>query len=260
MRITREKVYFHVPYRVLLDNLDTITEKQINCEIYVDGNALDTYTQAEVDRINSVFEKHGLSKIAHGPFYDLNPGSRDPKARELTNRRFTAAIEFCKKIKANYIVFHSGFQPIFYRETSGLFLDLSVEVWKDVLNIAVKDNIVISIENSIEPTPEIIIKLVARMNSPNFKACFDVGHFNAFGEKSIFDCLKEYPVGSISELHLSDNKGNFDTHLALGEGQIDFVRFFKEIDKMGIEPIVTSEPHSKEDIEKNLKFLLALGV
>lgn len=259
MKLTKEKIYFHTPFRILLSNLDALLEKQINCEIYIDANGLDTYTQDEIDRINSTFEKYGLSKIAHGPFYDLNPGSKDPQIRELTKRRFIAALEFCKDIKTNHIVFHTGYQPIFYKNFSELFLDLSSEVWQDVLNVAIENDIVISIENSIESTPEIIVKLLSRMNSTSFKACFDIGHFNAFGERSIFECLKEYPPHSIDEIHLSDNNGDFDTHLALGEGEIDFVRFFKEIDKLGIEPIVTSEPHSKEDIDKNLNYLLALG-
>lgn len=260
MKITRQKIYFHAPYRMLLNNLNTLAEQQISCEIYIDGGGLDTYTESEINKINSTFKKYGLSKIVHGPFLDLNPGSRDTKVREFTLKRFIAALEFCKAIKTDHIVLHSGFQPIFYKDSSELFLDLSFEVWKGILNSAIKNGIVISIENSIDPTPEIVVKLLRKMNSPNFKACFDIGHFNVFGEKPIFECLKEYPLHSIDELHLSDNKGDFDTHLALGEGKIDFVRFFKEIDKMSTEPIITSEPHSMEDIEKNIKYLLSLGV
>lgn len=259
MKITREKIYFHAPYKMLLNNLTAISERRINCEIYIDGDGLDKYNQAEIDRINSAFEKYGLSKIAHGPFLDLNPGSRDAKIREFTLKRVIAALEFCKAVKTNHIVLHSGFQPIFYRDSHELFLDLSIKVWREILDLAVKSNVIISIENSIDPSPEIIVKLLARLKSPNLNACFDIGHFNVFGQASILDCLKEYSAHSIGEIHLSDNNGDFDSHLALGEGQIDFVRFFEEIDKMGIEPIITSEPHSMEDIEKNIRFLLSIG-
>ncbi len=259
MKITRDKIYFHAPYRMLLKNLDTLAENRINCEIYIDGKELDKYNQVEIDEINSTFEKYGLLKIAHGPFLDLNPGSRDPKIREFTSQRFIAALEFCKAVKTNHIVLHSGFQPIFYRDSHELFLDLSIKVWGEILDLAIKSNVIISIENSIDPSPEIIVKLLARLKSPNLNACFDIGHFNVFGQESILDCLKEYPPDSIGEIHLSDNNGDFDSHLALGEGKIDFVKFFKEMDKMGIEPILTSEPHSIEDIEKNFRFLLSIG-
>lgn len=259
MKITRDKIYFHAPYRMLLKNLHTLAENRINCEIYIDGDGLDKYNQVEIDEINATFEKYGLSKIAHGPFLDLNPGSRDSKIREFTSQRFIAALEFCKKIKTDHIVLHSGFQPIYYKNSHELFLDLSMKVWKEISEFAIKNSIVISIENSIDPTPEIILKLLERIKSPNINACFDIGHYNTFGQKPVLECLKEYPPDSIGEIHLSDNNGDFDSHLALGEGQIDFVRFFKEMDKMGIEPILTSEPHSMEDIEKNIEYLLSIG-
>ncbi len=259
MKITREKIYFHAPYRMLLSGLDRIGEMGINCEIYVDGKDVDTYTKAETERINSTFEKHEILKIVHGPFLGLNPGSRDPKVQDLTFERFIAAFEFCRKIKTNHIVLHSGFDPIFYKNASELFLKLSIPLWKEVLKAAAKDKIVIALENSIDPTPGIIVNLLKELDSPYLEACFDAGHYNVFGQKSVWEALEEYPQGSIGELHLSDNKGDFDTHLALGEGNIDYKRMFKEIEKRGREPILTSEPHSMEDIEKNLKYLISLS-
>lgn len=258
MKITKEKVYFHAPYRMLLADLSRVGEGGINCEIYVDGKALDTYTGAEIEKINSTFEKYGILKIVHGPFLGLNPGSRDPKLQELTLQRFIAAFEFCGKIKANHIVLHSGFEPIFYKDATDLFLRLSVPVWKEILKAAEKDNIVIALENSIEPTPEVVIGLLKELDCPRLEACFDAGHYNVFGQKGIWEALEEYPPGSIGELHLSDNKGDFDSHLALGDGNIDYKRFFREIEKRGREPILTSEPHSMADIEKNLKYLISL--
>ena len=259
MKITKERVYFHAPYSMLLADLGRIGEKGINCEIYVDGNALDTHTDAEIEKINSTFEKYGTLKIAHGPFLGLNPGSRDPKIQELTLQRFISAFEFCKKIKTNHIVLHSGFDPIFYKNASDLFLELSIPVWKEVLKAAAKDKIVIALENSIDPTPEIVVGLLKELDSSHLEACFDAGHYNAFGQEGIWEALEEYPRDSIGELHLSDNNGDFDNHLALGEGNIDYKRFFREIEKRGREPILTSEPHSMADIEKNLKYLISLS-
>jgi len=259
MKITKEKLYFHAPYRMLLANLNDIGEKRINCEIYVDGKALDTYTDAEIEKINSTFEKYGILKIVHGPFLGLNPGSRDPKIQELTLQRVIAAFEFCRKIKTDHIVLHSGFEPIFYKNALDLFMELSIPVWKEILKSAAKDNIMIALENSIDPTPEIVIGLLKELDSPRLEACFDAGHYNAFGQKGIWEALEEYPRDSIGELHLSDNKGDFDSHLALGEGNIDYKRFFKEMEKKGREPILTSEPHSMADIGKNLEYLISLG-
>lgn len=260
MKITREKVYFHAPYRMLLSNLGWLAEKKINCEIYVDGRSLDSFTEDEIERINSTFEKYDIRKIVHGPFLDLNPGSRDPKIRELTLERFISAFDFCERVKTNHIVLHSGFDPIHFRNASDLFLTLSIPVWREALKAAADKNIVVAIENSIDPTPEIVVTLLRELNSPFVEACFDAGHYYAFGKMSPFAALDYFPLNSIGELHISDNKGDFDTHLPLGEGDIDYKRFFKEIEKKGREPILTSEPHSKDDIEKNLRYLLSLDI
>lgn len=259
MTVVKEKIYFHTPYRMLLAELNRIAEKRINCEIYADGNALDTYSDEETERINSTFEKYDILKIVHGPFSDLNPGSRDPKIRDLTLKRFISAFEFCDKLKTNHIVLHSGFNPVHYKDALDLFLRLSIPVWKKILMEASKKNIIIALENSIEPTPDIIISLLKELNSPNLEACFDVAHYNAFGEKGIWGALEEYPPDTIGELHLSDNKGDFDDHLALGEGNIDFKKLLREVGQKGREPILTTEPHSFEDIEKNLNYLLLIN-
>jgi len=258
MRITKDKIYFHTPFRMLLGGLDWIAERGINCEIYADGAVLDNHTDDEIGRINAIFEKHGIKKIIHGPFLDLNPGSRDPKIRDLTYERFVSAFDLCKKLKADHIVLHSGFDPIFYKGVPDLFIKLSMPVWKETAKAAESKNIVIAIENSIDPDPEVVVGLLKELKSPSVEACFDAAHYYAFGKMSPSDALKWYPQGSIGELHLSDNKGDFDTHLPLGEGDIDFRQLLAEVWKKGREPIVTSEPHSKEDIEVNLKYILSL--
>jgi sugar phosphate isomerase/epimerase len=260
MKIARENIYFHAPYRMLLSSLDWIAQKKINCEIYADGAVLDHYTEDEIAGINSVFEKNGLKKIVHGPFLDLNPGSRDQKIKDCTYERFISAFEFCRKLKADHIVLHSGFDPIFYKDANDLFLGLSIPVWKETVKAAESKKITIALENSIDPDPAVVTGLLKEIKSPSFEACFDAGHYYAFGKMSPFDALKWYPDGSIGEIHLSDNKGDFDTHLPLGEGDIDFGRLLKEVWKKGRDPIITSEPHSREDIERNLEYLISLGL
>lgn len=260
MKITKENIYFHAPYEMLLSRLDWIAQNGINCEIYADGAALDSCTEDEIGKINDIFGKEGIKKIIHGPFFDLNPGSRDPKIRDLTYERFIAAFDFCGKLKADHIVLHSGLDPIFYKDTPDLFLSLSLPVWRETVKAAKSKNITIAIENSVDPDPEAVVGLLRELKSPSVEACFDAGHYYAFGKMSPFDALKWYPDGSIGELHLSDNKGDFDTHLPLGEGDIDFRRLLNEVKGKGREPIITSEPHSMEDIERNLNYLLSLDL
>ena len=64
-----------------------------------------------------------------------------------------------------------------------------------------------------------------KLNLPNLKACFDLGHAHAYGdEKEVFEKLKN----KIACTHLHDNFGK-DDHLILGEGEIDFKSIINEL-------------------------------
>ncbi|HOX09379.1 MAG TPA: sugar phosphate isomerase/epimerase family protein [Candidatus Omnitrophota bacterium] len=260
MKLTRENLYFHAPYRMLLSSLGWVADKGINCEIYADGSALDSYSAEEISRINNVFRESGLKKIVHGPFLDLNPGSWDEGIRDLTLKRFSQAFKFCRDIKAGHIVLHSGFDPIFYKDSSHVFLNFCLPIWEKAAAMAADGGITIAVENSIDNDPSVVVSIVREIGRPNFEACFDPGHYYAFAKMSPFDALKWYPDKSIGEIHLSDNKGDFDSHLPLGEGDLDFRGLIREVLKKGREPIITSEPHSKEDIERNLAYLISMDI
>lgn len=255
MDIDAGRLFVHVPYGVLLANLDKLADLGINAEIYVDAESLDNYTTKEIDLINSSFAKYGLKKILHGPIYDLNPGSLDSRIRQSSQERINQTISLCEKLNTNHIVFHHGFNHIYYKTHREKWLENSSAVWKPLAQYCLKKNINLAIENSLDPEPSIILELIARINLPNFAACFDIGHFNAFGQKAPLEIFDTYPPGYIKEIHLSDNLGDFDTHLALGKGNIDFKAFFQLIDAKKINPIVTIEPHSLEDIQPCLVYL-----
>lgn len=255
MHIESPKLFVHVPYGVLLANLDKLADLGINAEIYVDAESLDSYTTKEIDLINSFFAQYRLKKILHGPIYDLNPGSLDSRIREVSQERISQAVSLCEKLNSDHIVFHHGFNHIYYKTHREKWLENSSAVWKPLAQYCLKKNINLAIENSLDPEPGIILELIAGLNLPNLGACFDIGHFNAFGKKSPLEFFNTYPPEYIKEIHLSDNLGTFDDHLALGKGNIDFKGFFQLVDSKDIDPIITIEPHSLEDIQPCLEYL-----
>lgn len=196
----------------------------------------------------------------HGPFLDLNSGSFDEGIREFSLERYLKVLALADKLETRNVVFHTGFNPIYYKHATAKWLDKAAQTWEKVAKKADSLGIRLAIENSIDTNPQCIIELINRINRKNFKACFDVAHYNIFGERSIKAHLKEYPKGSIAELHLSDNKGDIDSHLALGEGEIDFKGFLKDVFHLGHNPILTVEPHTLKDIPKSLTFLKQLLV
>jgi sugar phosphate isomerase/epimerase len=72
--------------------------------------------------------------------------------------------------------------------------------------------------------------LLARLdNLPNVGACFDTGHFHLRPEGDLTHVVTRLNP-RITHLHLTDNHGLCDEHLAPGQGTVDWKSFFQALD------------------------------
>ena len=102
-------------------------------------------------------------------------------------------------------------------------------------------------------SPKFITDLKKGLNSDIIKFCFDIGHFHIYSKTPLSHWLNE--IGTdMEEVHLSDNMGTDDEHLALGKGTIDFRKFFRELGTRRINPQFTIEMTS-EKFEDSLNYL-----
>lgn len=253
MFLTKERLYTFIPFFNLIERLDQFLTLNLNSEIYIDSGTIDSPPAKDIELINNGFEKHSLDKRIHGPYSDLNPGSMDKKIREITLERFLGTVELSVRLKAGSLTLHSHFEPVFYGRHLEEWLGNSKDIWERLSQEAKKRNISIHIENSVDDSPRAVLEVLKAHSY--FGACFDTGHYNVFNPKGWRDALKEYPSGSIKEVHLSDNKGDEDSHLPLGEGSIDFNGLFEEIGRRGERPIFTLEPHTQDGLLKSLEFI-----
>lgn len=253
MILSKERLCVLMPFSKLIGSLDEFLTLNLSSEIYIDSEIIDSHPAGDIELINNRFEKYSLAKRIHGPFSDLNPGSPDKKIREVSLERLLGAIELSAKLKADSLTVHSHFEPVFYGRHFEEWLTNSKDAWERLSHEAGKRKISIHIENSIDDSPRAVLELLKA--HPYLGACFDVGHYNVFNPKGWKDALREYPLGSIKEVHLSDNKGDEDSHLALGEGSIDFKGLFEEIGRRNENPIFTLEPHAQDGLLKSLEFI-----
>jgi len=253
MLLSKDRLYVHIPVCRLIEFLDKHLPLMLNAEIYLDSEFIDNHSNKHIDLIKSYFEKSGLSKRTHGPFIDLNPGSSDRQIRQKTAERFMAALQLCGKLQSESMVLHTHFEPIFYRNHFDEWLKNSCQVWDRLLDEALKKKISIFIENSIETDTRAVSAILKKY--PYFGACFDVAHHNVFNPKGWKAAMEEYPLGSIKEVHLSDNNGDEDSHMPLGDGSIQFEELFNEIARRKENPIFTIEPHSQDGLDKSLGFI-----
>lgn len=85
------------------------------------------------------------------------------------------------------------------------------------------------------------IDFIQTYNMDGMGVCLDTGHCHVNGE-SLAESLKDIHAQKIPlHVHIDDNHGSSDDHLIPGEGNIDFVPFFKALKEIGYDGFVTAE-------------------
>ena len=218
----------------------------INPEIGIDGFSLDRYSSGDFSDIARILQNEGLSVTLHAPFMDMVPGSPDSIMRNATRKRLDQAFEILAIFEPRSIVCHTGFHKR-YMSQFDLWLDASVETWRNLLEKSKGTATRIMFENVYENDPGIHLALLKAIDSPNVGFCFDIGHWHAFTTRTDFRSWLEVLGPFLGQLHVHDNRGQADEHLAVGKGNIDLKSFFLLLkDYSGL--IVTLEPHKEEDI------------
>lgn len=151
----------------------------------------------------------------HGPFLDLNPAAWDSMIREATFRRFAQSYEAARELGAKKIVYHSCFYPRVY------FLEGWAERVSEFLNhfLEGRTDIEVALENVLDPKWEPLKEIAGQVEAENFGLCLDVGHANCYSKQPV-EMWAQGLAPYLTHIHVHDNHGEKDEHLALGEGTI----------------------------------------
>lgn len=162
----------------------------------------------------------------HAPFAELAPCAIDPRARELAMTRYLEAAQIAQELGINRLVIHGGYIPyVYYPET---YVNQSVIFWKEFLEKAPKDT-VIALENVMEPSPEMLVKIASGVASPRLGLCLDIGHANCIISKTPPQEWIEPMAKHLLHVHIHDNLGENDLHLPLGQGNIPVERILDKL-------------------------------
>lgn len=96
-----------------------------------------------------------------------------------------------------------------------------------------------------------LIRLIADVGMPNFKANFDTGHFSAQRENVPLALLKL--EGKYANIHLSDNNPATTDHLPIGSGTIDWLEFFRILKIQNYEGYLGLDLGASPTIEEDLR-------
>ncbi len=187
--------------------------------------------------------------ILHGPFLDLNPMSYDSQIRRITMQRYQQCYLAAQKLGAQKIVYHSCFLPRIYLPIG--WAERVSEFYLEFL--ADKDSsIQIVMENVLDPSPELLAEVAQSVRHPAFSLCLDLGHAHCYSSVPLSEwisCLFSF----ITHLHLHDNCGQADSHLALGKGNIPFTQLLPDL--LSKNPTVSLECSSQKDLLSGWKLI-----
>lgn len=196
-------------------------------------------------------ELQGLRNIKamHGPFLDLKPASPDKLIREVSYDRYLSTLEIGKKLKIDYLIFHSQINPYlnepFIRDLNNR---QNRDFWLKVLHEAGGYDGIILLENIFEETPFMLKELVETINLPNIKVNLDIGHakLGKVGLETWIRELKDY----IYYIHIHSNDGKYDKHERPSKKEIE--ELYTLLDKYNINPVLSLE-YKTDNLEEEIK-------
>lgn len=195
--------------------------------------------------------KDVVYRTMHGAFYDLCPGSFDPLVREVARKRVLQSLEVAEELSICDVVFHHGYVP--NTSSPEEWARRSVEFWKSILE-QTPERIRLHLENVFEDTPSVIKRLIDQVNSPRLGICLDIGHTHAFSETSVFEWIET--LGSrISYVHIHDNNGKKDEHLAIEDGCIPIKRVLDAIETQSNETLWALEQALEDDLIRSFEWI-----
>ena len=197
----------------------------------------------DLDLLNSF----NLEYTIHAPFMDVNIAALGSKSRAASMEQIKDSIDLANKIDAKVVVVHPGLIPFLAKE-------MPEEIYK------VADNSIAEIgkySKTIENMPAFETMIYQDMNRLNetlvefdMGMTFDIGHAHHSGispDGMYFD--------SIKHIHAHDNMGDDDSHLPLGEGNIQLNDIINTFEKKNYDGIYMIEVNDKDSIKKSLEYL-----
>jgi sugar phosphate isomerase/epimerase len=225
------------------------------------GMELQSFWNPTLSELYPAKIEYQLNKIArigfrafHGPFGDLNCGSYDPLIRDVSRKRMSWGYQTAKKLGASHIIFHHGYVP--RTSPPKNWVPRFALFWKSFLENK-PEYVCFHLENLIELSPDIMIETLDTIADPRVTACLDIGHAHCNSTTPVLNWIER--LGKrIAYVHLHDNDGTEDQHLAIGRGSIPFREICSALNNYAPEAIWSLEVQT-DGIKESYQWLIDNG-
>lgn len=217
--------------------------------------------ERSIDEVRAYYEeelntikKYGLSITqAHAPFPAYVPGH--PEVLEYCIKIYSRCIELCDYAGCKKLIIHGISLSHNDRENTPKEIEkLNMHLYESLIPALLKSNVMVCLENLFTSNNGIITegvcsdaheavyyidKLNEKAGKEVFGFCLDVGHLQLLGKN-----LRNYiPIldKRIKALHVHDNDGQKDLHLAPFTGKISWSDFCSSLKDIGYEGDISFE-------------------
>lgn len=257
---TPERCFINAPFLDLENGLlDLFVRHGLQPEIGLEGNLLYNHDLADFQKVADILASHDLCCTIHAPFFDLAPGALDPYIRAATRDKLRQAFKLIEIFQPKAVVCHLNFEENKHGYKLQEWSSHALETWRPLVEYAARASIPVMLENTYERSPERHQDMLRLLDSPFARFCLDVGHLMAFAHSPWQQWLPTMAPW-LGHLHLHDNHGGLDEHLAIGHGNFDFTGLFNYLAVNQLAPLITLEPHSEADLWASLDTLAKSGV
>jgi sugar phosphate isomerase/epimerase len=167
----------------------------------------------------------GLVAI-HGPFIGMEYAHVDHLIREAVRCRMDMIFDVATQLGASRVILHGGYAAeVDIWGLQDTWLNGSLGFWQREIRRWADANIVVVLENDVQRSPDLLVRLVREVDHPFLGLCFDIGHQHLLSNLDATEWVRRMG-GRLWHVHLHDNDRTADCHWPIGRGTIDFGSFF----------------------------------
>jgi sugar phosphate isomerase/epimerase len=239
--------------QVVDDNVDIL-----NWEVVDEGfHRLD---RVETARLRDIASTRGVEYAVHAPFSSINLAEADPALRSMFTRFMAESLRRAYELEARIWVLHPGrltpFTYFFPEKAWEANRRTLLELSREARDLGVR----MAVENMLGGYELFSgvkdgMRLLEDLRGEGVGLCLDVGHANlGEGVEPFLRDLSE----EIIHVHVHDNDGRIDSHLAVGRGNIGWESFIEFLEKSRYEGWVVFENYEISDVREGMDFLAKL--
>jgi sugar phosphate isomerase/epimerase len=233
---------------------------ELMCE---DGHrVLLDWSYSQLAKLKEAGLRHGVSWSLHAPVYTINPCAANPAERSAGKAVLHRTMDIAEYLNCSYVVLHAGQED---GPTDG---DAALARCASFLSEVLAERspaspLMLALEN-VPPkeklhgvSPSFVRSVVERVGDSRMKILFDVGHAHVFGQNECLSGLR-LCLPHLVGMHLNDNLGDYDSHLAIGMGTIPYSRLIELLNSHGFRGNWVIETETTAYAEMSVKRLMDL--